>query len=56
MSIGNKEVFINGEKQMLDVAPLIKDNRAFVPVRFISENLGYQVEWDNNKREIKIFK
>ena len=56
MAIGSKEVYVNGEKQLLDVAPLMKDNRAFVPVRFISENLGYQVEWDNIKKEIKIFK
>ena len=56
MIIGNKEVYVNGEKQLLDVAPLMKDNRAFVPVRFISENLGYQVEWNNETKEIKIFR
>lgn len=56
MTIGNKETYVNGEKILLDVAPLMKDNRAFVPVRFISENLGYQVEWDNTKKEIKIYK
>ena len=56
MKIGSKEIYIDGKTQLIDVAPLIKDNRAFVPVRFLSENLGYEVEWDNINKEIKIYK
>ena len=56
MKIGSKEVYIDGKIQLIDTAPLIKDNRAFVPVRFLSENLGYEIEWDNINKEIKIYK
>ena len=30
----------------LDVAPFIKNNRTFVPVRFVADALGASVEWD----------
>lgn len=30
----------------MDVAPFIKNGRTFVPVRFVSEVLGYSVGWD----------
>ena len=35
-------------------APIIKDGRTFIPLRFISENLGYEVAWDGDTRTITI--
>lgn len=32
--------------EILDVAPVISNDRTFVPVRFISETMGLNVEWD----------
>ncbi|PYI56468.1 stalk domain-containing protein [Paenibacillus flagellatus] len=31
----------------IDVAPYIKDDRTYVPVRFFAEELGLDVQWDN---------
>lgn len=31
--------------------PLNKDNRILVPVRFITENLGFKVKWDESNKE-----
>lgn len=31
----------------MDCAPYLKDGRTYVPVRFISEALGYEVGWDS---------
>lgn len=31
----------------MDVAPYIKNDRTYVPIRFIGEALGYQVGWDS---------
>ncbi|MEA5095540.1 MAG: stalk domain-containing protein [Sedimentibacter saalensis] len=39
---------------MLDVVPLIKEDRTFVPIRFISNALGVGIEWDNNKRTVYV--
>lgn len=32
----------------MDCAPYIKNDRAYIPVRFISEALGYRVDWDED--------
>jgi hypothetical protein len=29
----------------MDVAPFIQNDRTYVPLRFISEALGYEVKW-----------
>lgn len=36
--------------------PQIKDSRTFVPLRFISENLGYTVDWDDATKTITVTK
>ncbi len=40
----------------LTVAPKIRDSRTFIPLRFVSEQLGYTVEWNGETREITITK
>ena len=55
LTIGNKTALINGKAYEIDVAPLIKDSRTFVPLRFISEAFGYQVNWDAKTQIITIF-
>lgn len=40
----------------LRVAPMIKDSRTFIPLRFVSEQLGYDVSWNGETREITITK
>ena len=40
----------------LSVVPKIKDSRTFVPLRFISEQLGYNVSWNGETKEITITK
>lgn len=37
-----------------DVAPLIKEERTFVPIRLVSNALGVGIEWDNDKRAVII--
>ncbi len=40
----------------LTVAPKIRDSRTFIPLRFVSEQLGYKVSWNGETREITITK
>jgi hypothetical protein len=37
----------NGEKMLLDVKPYLKNNRIFVPLRFIAETFGCNVNYSN---------
>ena len=40
------------QSQTLDVAPLIQNGRTLVPLRFIGENLGARVEWNDVTRQV----
>jgi hypothetical protein len=37
---------VNGEDKALDVPPMIFNNRTFIPLRFVSENVGCDVQWN----------
>lgn len=54
LTIGSTEAIVNGEEYTLDVAPVIMNNRTLVPIRFISEALGYEVSWDEATQQVKI--
>ncbi|HAE43644.1 MAG TPA: hypothetical protein DCG34_12125 [Clostridiales bacterium] len=62
---GNRSVFLridsymveynNGEMyQLSDVAPLIINDRTYVPLRLISNALGIGIEWDASARTVKV--
>jgi len=55
-TIGKTEASVFGEAKQNDVAPIIKGDRAFLPARFVAENLGAVVEWDNDTRTVTITK
>ncbi|AUG56194.1 copper amine oxidase N-terminal domain-containing protein [Acetivibrio saccincola] len=52
--IGKKDYTINGEKNLMDTEALLKEDRTFVPVRFVSEGLGARVDWDPAVRTVYI--
>ncbi len=54
VTIDNKQARVNGRRQIMDAPPFIKDGRTLIPVRFISENLGYKVDWNGETQEITI--
>ncbi len=54
LTIGSKVAYINGAEVALDVGAQIIDSRTLVPVRFISEALGEQVEWLDPYKMVKI--
>lgn len=40
------EIYVNGEKIISDVDPFIKNDRLYVPLRFIGEKLGMKVDYE----------
>ncbi len=54
MVIDNPSVMVNGEETVIDVPPTILDGRTMVPIRFVAENLGAEVEWDGATRTVTI--
>ncbi len=55
LTIGNIEAFINQEKYILDAPPIIRDGRTLVPIRFIAEAFGAEVDWIPEDQEIIIY-
>lgn len=48
--INNNNAVVNGEQKMMSLAPKIVNGRTFVPLRFVSENAGSNVEWDDSTK------
>jgi hypothetical protein len=46
LKVGERAITVNGQSRQLDTAALIKQERTFVPLRFVSEALGAQVTWE----------
>ncbi|WP_432663229.1 copper amine oxidase N-terminal domain-containing protein [Wukongibacter baidiensis] len=54
LNIGENKALVGGKKIEFDTKSIIKDDRTFVPLRFVSEALGAKVEWNGESRSIKI--
>ena len=48
------KLWINGEFVKTDVAPILENGRTLVPIRVISEALGYEVNWFPEKQMVSI--
>lgn len=56
MTIDSKEATVFGETVENDVAPVIRNDRTMLPARFIAENLGAEVFWDEDIRCVTVQK
>jgi len=54
VSIDNPVATLNGVSEEMDVPARLIDGKTMVPLRFLSEGLGYDVEWDAETRVITI--
>ncbi len=54
LQINNYTYTIDGVEYQMDTVPFIKDDRTFVPVRFIAEALNCKVTWDDKSQAVII--
>jgi hypothetical protein len=54
LTVGSKTAYVNGKRILLAVPAEIKQNRVFVPVRFVSESLNAKVLWNSKTRTVTI--
>jgi len=52
--IDSTKAYVNDVEKTLDVAPTVINGRTLLPIRFISENFGFYVEWDDKTSSIII--
>jgi hypothetical protein len=55
MFINKTGYLVNGEEKQLDAPPFIMGDKAMIPLRFVAEELGCTVEYDNATYTVNIF-
>lgn len=45
MPIGSEYAYINGNSVKMTTPAVVTNGKTMIPVRFVAENLGYEVEW-----------
>jgi len=45
VTLGSDVLTVNNKLSQMDTTAIIKDDRTFIPVRFVAEALGLEVEW-----------
>ncbi|MDP4181246.1 MAG: copper amine oxidase N-terminal domain-containing protein, partial [Bacillota bacterium] len=54
LKIKDTKAYVNSVGHDLDAPPEITNSRTFVPLRFIGESIGADVEWDDKTRTVNI--
>jgi len=55
LRIGEKIAYVNDKEIKMDAAPVIKQGRTMVPLRFIAESFGLKVEWKQRERTVALY-
>ncbi|MED5017801.1 N-acetylmuramoyl-L-alanine amidase family protein [Paenibacillus chibensis] len=53
--VNQKTADVNGTKVTMNIAPILRTDTVIVPLRFISEQMGLKVNWDNNKKVVYLY-
>ena len=54
LHIGSSTAIVDGSQQVLDVAPFLVGSRTLIPLRFVSQALGANVDWAENTNTVTI--
>ena len=52
--IGQEMILVNGRTKAMDTKAIIKEDRTYVPIRYVAEELGATVGWDASTRTVII--
>jgi hypothetical protein len=53
--IDKSDFTVNGETKEFDVNPMINNGRTLIPLRFVTENLGVELDWEPVTQSITLF-
>ena len=54
ITIDSNKAIVNGLTQTLDAPAFVENGRTYLPVRFVSENLGAKVGWEESTQTVTI--
>lgn len=52
--VGGSTLYVNDQPLTMDVAPVLRDGRTYLPARFIAEAFGYTVDWHQATQSVLI--
>ncbi len=55
LSPGSDIAYVNSVPFTLDAVPMVKNQRVLIPIRFVSEKLGYTVLWKQEDSSVRIY-
>ncbi|MWV42042.1 AMIN domain-containing protein [Paenibacillus sp. HJL G12] len=53
--VNQKTADVNGKKVAMNIAPILRTDTVIVPIRFVSEQMGLKVNWDNDKKIVYLY-
>lgn len=56
LTIDSTEAYLNGNKTVLDTAPMIINDRTMLPIRLIAESFRFEVKWEEEEERVTITK
>ncbi|MBQ8588304.1 MAG: N-acetylmuramoyl-L-alanine amidase [Clostridia bacterium] len=54
LNLDSTTAYVNNKSVELEKAPMAMDGRTLIPVRFVSEKLGYNVKWEPSDNSVHI--
>lgn len=54
LEVDNNTAYLNESKRELDVAPTVINDRTMLPIRFIANGFGFDVDWNDDTQTVTI--
>lgn len=54
LNVNQQQALVNKKQVVLKVAPIIQNQSTVVPLRFVSEQMGLDVKWDNSNKIVHL--
>lgn len=54
LQVGSRSYYVNQTLRSMDTAPFISGERTFVPIRFLAESMGANVDWNDYEKKATI--
>jgi len=54
--VSNTTAVVNGKNKKIEVAPLVKDNVTYVPVKVILDEFGGSARWESSIKKVMVLR
>ncbi|GAB6179723.1 hypothetical protein JCM14036_10420 [Desulfotomaculum defluvii] len=55
LAADNKTIVVNNQSKEMDVAPVVKNGRTYLPARWVAEGFGYTVGFDSKNQAVLVY-